>query len=82
MEWNTEYTQLQLTCVAGTVQSSLSYLLSLQGTYLTVEAVKAGPATSSIMSRSENVASLNLDPSAATKQVLTSYSTMHGGHAY
>ena len=29
MEWNSEYTQLQLTCVAGTVPSSLSYLLRL-----------------------------------------------------
>ena len=44
MEWNSEYTQLQLTFVAGTVQPSLSYLLCLWGTYLTVEAVRAGPA--------------------------------------
>ena len=34
------------------------------------------------MSRSENDASLNqgpLDPSAATKQLMTGYSTVHGG---
>ena len=37
------------------------------------------------LSRSESEASLNqgpLDSSTATKQIMTSYSTMHGGHTY
>ena len=29
MEWNSEHTQLQLTCVTGTAQSRLNYLVYL-----------------------------------------------------
>ena len=34
MEWNSEYAQLQLTCVTGTVQSRLNYPVYLQDNYL------------------------------------------------
>ena len=39
VEWNREGAQLQLTFVTGAAQSRLSYLLYLNGSYLTIEAV-------------------------------------------
>ena len=37
MEWNSERTQLQVTCVAVAAQSWLNYLVHLQACYLTAE---------------------------------------------
>ena len=39
MEWNSECTQLRVTCVTGTAQSRLNYLMYLQACYLTAEAL-------------------------------------------
>ena len=39
MEWNSECTQLQVTCVTVAAQSRLNYLVYLQACYLTAEAL-------------------------------------------
>ena len=39
VEWSRKGAQLQLTFVTGAAQSRLSYLLHLNGSYLTIEAV-------------------------------------------
>ena len=67
LEWNSEYTQLQLTCVAGTVQSSLSYLATMSLGHLShcrgcQSRSSNDVASSSMMSRSENGASLKWSP--------------------
>ena len=49
MEWNSEHTQLQLTCETGTAQSRLNCLVYLQGCYLTAKALQAGTALPTVM---------------------------------
>lgn len=88
MEWRMyTVTANSLTCVTGVVQSKLSYLLCLRGS---LEAVSASSVlleyfwSGIMMSESENgllkIGFPSLDPSAASKQLMTSYSSLHGGH--
>ena len=92
MEWNDECIQLQLIHAAGPVQSSFELstmslaLLSHHRGCMSKSSVAGIPFLSDIMmSRSENRGSLHFSipvPSTATKQLMTSYCTIHEGHAY
>ena len=94
VEWNMEWkghcmqqpAQWHITHVASKLGSAIYYdsraLISLKRLY---EQVQCWQHTfwSEMMSLSENGASLHrgpLNPSAATRQVMTSYSIMHGTH--
>ena len=89
MEWNGECIQLWLTCVTDTVQSI--YYISL-----TVEAASASPVlpahffvwyhdvwhSQKMHGASQNWVPYTPGQSAAGKQLMASYSTLHGGQAY